>query len=139
MLLDQGKELFGNTLYTIGDIYTIAYACNHHDHQMVLWNHIKYNNLVPGDEVQFIGKVSKREGVFARVKRLYEDTIYDIDYTNLGGLSQCETQKPKTRAKTRKQLRLEKKKLLAKLLKKTKLEEPINERRKDKQDPNTTR
>lgn len=128
MLLDQGKELLGNTLYTIGDIYEIAYSCNHHDHQMVMWNRVKYIDLLPGEEVQFIGKVSKREGVFARVKKLHDDVVYDIYYTNLGGPPQCVDQKPKSRAKTRKQLKLEKKKLLDKLLKKRiKLEGPTNE------------
>ena len=128
MLLDQGKELLGNTLYTIGDIYEITCSCNHHDHQMVMWNRVKYIDLLPGEEVQFIGKVSKREGVFARVKKLHEDTIYDIYYTNLGGSPQCESQKPKSRAKTKKQLKLEKKKLLDKLLKKKiRLEGLIND------------
>lgn len=126
MLLDQGKELLGNTLFTVGDIYEIAYPCNHHDLQMVLRNP-KYIDLVPGNEVQFVAKVSKREGVFARVRSTSSNVVYDIYYTNLGGLSQCVSQekKPKSKAELKKQQMLEKK--LARLLKKKiKLEELTN-------------
>lgn len=104
MLLEAGKELFGNTLYTVGDIYTIAYTCNHFDTYEVLYNP-KYTTLTPGMEVMLLGKTSIREGVFARVKPLYSDVEYDIYYTNLGGTEQCVSKKKsKTEAKLEKDL-----------------------------------
>lgn len=86
MLGDDSKELFGNTLYTKGDVYKIRYTCNHHDFTAVLKNH-NYTTLIIGTEVQFIGKVSKLQGVFARVRNINTNITYDIEYTNLGELS----------------------------------------------------
>lgn len=78
MLQDTGQRLLGNTLYTIGDIYTIKYACNHYE------NIITSRALFPNTKVQFLDKVSKTAGVFARVKNIHTDEVYDINYTNLG-------------------------------------------------------
>ena len=126
---NKATLVLGNKSLTQGNTYMITQACNHHDFSVVL-KCPNYTTLYYGTEVEFIDRIDKREGVFARVRCINTNITYDIDYTNIGDQTSCEEIKKKpNKAKVKEQIR---KDLIKKIQEQRmiKLEAQINEDKK---------